>query len=331
MSYTVEPLPTRLCIWQQNLNKLDKAHYDLINTPLHKNWDILAFQEPYIDALGNTKANSRWHVVYPMPHLTNNTIDRSVLLINMALDVNRWAHIPVEDSNNVSAIQLHTPKGHTTIFNLYVDCNHSEALVATCHTIHSNRQRILGRQSNSVVWCGDFNCHHAMWDEERNHHLFTVSAMAAANKLISHLAEFHLTMMLPKGLPTLQAMRTKNWMRVDNVFMTEDLAELLICCDTAPSLQGPGTDHIPIHTVIDTGIPSTALKPYQNYQTVDWKAFREELTVQLTQIPELTVLRDDTQFQQAVSGLTAAIQALPKPSCHSPSRCLTLRDGGMKN
>ena len=324
MPYTIEPLPTRLRIWQQNLNKSDKAHYDLINTPLHKSWDILALQEPYIDALGNTKANSWWHVIYPMPHLANNTIDRSVLLINTALDVNRWAQIPVEDSNDVSAIQLHTPKGRITIFNLYVDCNHSEALAATCRTIRSNRQRILGRQSDSVVWCGDFNRHHAMWDEERNHHLFTASATVTANELISHLAEFHLTMTLPKGLPTLQAMRTKNWTRVDNVFMTEDLAELLICCDTAPSLRGPGTDHIPIHTVIDTGIPSTTLEPYRNYRTVDWKVFREELAVQLTQIPEPTMLQDDAQFQQAITGLTVAIQAttevivpLSKPVPHS--------------
>ena len=65
MPYTIEPPPTRLCIWQQNLNKSDKAHYNLINTPLHKNWDVLALQEPYIDTLGNTKANSWWHVVYP--------------------------------------------------------------------------------------------------------------------------------------------------------------------------------------------------------------------------------------------------------------------------
>ena len=131
MSYTIEPPPTRLHIWQQNLNKSDKAHYNLINPPLHKNWDVLALQEPYIDTLGNTKANSWWHVVYPLPHLTNSTIDRLVILVNAALDVNKWAQIPVEDSSDVSAIQLHTPKGHITIFNLYFDCNHSEALVAT--------------------------------------------------------------------------------------------------------------------------------------------------------------------------------------------------------
>ena len=58
MTHTAETPSLSLHIWQQNLNKSDKAHYDLINTPLHKNWDILALQEPYIDTFGNTKANS---------------------------------------------------------------------------------------------------------------------------------------------------------------------------------------------------------------------------------------------------------------------------------
>ena len=117
-----------------------------------------------------------------------------------------------------------------------------------------------------------------MWDEERNHHLFTASASSAANELISHLAEFHLVMTLLKGLPMLKAMCTKNWTGVDNVFMSEGLAELMICCDTAPSLRGPGTDHVPIHTIIDMVIPPIAFEPYQNYKAVDWKAFQEDLT-----------------------------------------------------
>ena len=130
MSHTAETPSLSLRIWQQNLNKSDKAHYNLINMPLHKNWDILALQEPYIDTFGNTKANSRWHIVYPSSHLTNNTTNRSVILVNAVLDVNKWAQIPVEDTNDISAIQLATPRGHITIFNLYVDCNHSEALLA---------------------------------------------------------------------------------------------------------------------------------------------------------------------------------------------------------
>ena len=76
--------------------------------------------------------------------------------------------------------------------------------------------------------------------------------------------------------------------------------------------------------MIDTGILSAALEPYRNYWTVDWKVFREELAVQLTQIPEPTMLRDNAQFQQAITGLTVAIQAttevivpLSKPVPHS--------------
>ena len=119
-------------------------------------------------------------------------------------------------------------------------------------------------------------------------------------------------------------MSTKNWMRVDNVFMSEDLTELLVCCDTAPGLRGPGMDHVPIHTIIDTGILPTAFEPYRNFRTADWKALWEELAQQLTRIPEPSMLRDDAQFQDAVTDLTEAIQAtieavvpLSKPVLHS--------------
>ena len=84
--------------------------------------------------------------------------------------------------------------------------------MALGRTMRNNHHRILGQPSDTIIWCGDFNRHYAMWDEERNHHLFMASAMLAANKLISYIAEFGMVMTLPKGLPTLQAMNTKNWM-----------------------------------------------------------------------------------------------------------------------
>ena len=236
-------------------------------------------QSPYIDSFGNTKVNSWWHVLYPSSHLTNSTVNRSIILISASLDVNKWAQIPVDGTNDISAVQLFTPRGRISIFNLYVDCNHSEALEALGHTICNNCQCILGHPSDSIIWCGDFNRHHAMWDEERNHHLFTVSAMLTANELISYIAEFGLVMTLPKGIPTLQAMATKNWTHVDNIFMSEDLAELLIHCDTTPNLRGPGTDHVPVHTIIDTGVPQIVPEPYRDYRVVDWKAFQDRKSV----------------------------------------------------
>src|SRR6266481_2377464 len=167
MPYTIEPPPMTLRIWQQNLNKSDKAHYDLINTPLHKSWDILALQEPYVDKLGKTKENSQWHIVYPTSHLANNVTCRSMMLLNAVLDVNSWMQIHVADTNDITAVQLQTSKGRVTIFNIYNDCRHSNTLKTLRRAIQVNHSRILGRGNDSMIWCGDFNRHHAMWDEER--------------------------------------------------------------------------------------------------------------------------------------------------------------------
>ena len=104
MTHTTEFPPTETVHLATNLNKSDKAHYNLINSPLHKNWDILALQEPYIDSFGNTKANLQWHVIYLSSHLTNSIINRSVILISTSLDINRWAQIPIDGTNNISAV-----------------------------------------------------------------------------------------------------------------------------------------------------------------------------------------------------------------------------------
>ena len=59
-------------IWQQNLNKLDIAQQDLINSTNVNAYDILILQEPYIHFLGNTRANQKW---YPILPLTSNIAD----------------------------------------------------------------------------------------------------------------------------------------------------------------------------------------------------------------------------------------------------------------
>src|SRR6266481_7165782 len=130
MSYDLEPPLTRLRIWQQNLNKSNKAHFDLINSPVHKDWDLLLLQELYIECFRNIKATSKWHTVYPSSHLSDDSICRSVMLINVALDTNSWSQVPFKDSNDVTVIQLHLPHGHLTIFNIYNNCKHSNTLAS---------------------------------------------------------------------------------------------------------------------------------------------------------------------------------------------------------
>ncbi|KAJ8589707.1 hypothetical protein M405DRAFT_700139, partial [Rhizopogon salebrosus TDB-379] len=69
-----------------------------------------------------------------------------------------------------------------------------------------------------MIWLGDFNRHHPLWDEDRNTQLFTNQYLDAAQPLLDLIADYGMIMTLPKGLPTLQSTSSKNWTRPDNVF-----------------------------------------------------------------------------------------------------------------
>ncbi|RPD60340.1 hypothetical protein L226DRAFT_425626, partial [Lentinus tigrinus ALCF2SS1-7] len=69
-----------------------------------------------------------------------------------------------------------------------------------------------------LIWLGDFNRHHPSWDDPANHHLFTTDNLRRAEVLINYLTRFSLEQALPPSLPTLEATRTKNHTRPDNVF-----------------------------------------------------------------------------------------------------------------
>ena len=62
-----------------------------------------------------------------------------------------------------------------------------------------------------MIWLGDFNRHHPLWEEERNLHLLTETYLNAAEPLLLLLAEYGMQQALPKDMPTLQSLATKNW------------------------------------------------------------------------------------------------------------------------
>ena len=85
-----------------------------------------------------------------------------------------------------------------------------------------------------MIWTGDFNLHHPPWDEECNSHLFTRSNLEKSQILIDALAEFNLQMVLPKDIPTLQALSTSNHMRMDNIFVSSLIVSTMTRCTTQP-------------------------------------------------------------------------------------------------
>ena len=140
--------------------------YDLINSLIHNEWDIILLQEPYIDTLGSTRANHHWRVIYPSDHLANTTPKRSVILVNTKLDTNSWSQVLLSNTNDITIIQIKHPQGKVTIFNIYNDCNHSNSMTMVDKLLRNGNNTILWFPTNSLLWCGDFNRHHPMWEEE---------------------------------------------------------------------------------------------------------------------------------------------------------------------
>lgn len=267
----------------------------------------MTLQEPYIDAYKNTKATHNWTVIYPSDHLRDEGASRSVILVNKKLNSNNWhqIHIPGKD---VTGVQLSGEFGRITIFNIYNDCTNNYTLDALERYLVTNITNIRTSNTDHMLWMGDFNCHHPLWDEERNSHLFTRQATERALKLIRLLADYDMEMSLPKDIPTLESMVTKNWTRPDNTFASTNTQDYLVTCTTDPRKRGPGTDHVPILCTLELHIPKTLKEPGHDFRNVDWEEFRKELAIRLEAVPDPKILTSTEELYYAIEALTAALQ-----------------------
>ncbi|THU99517.1 hypothetical protein K435DRAFT_658872 [Dendrothele bispora CBS 962.96] len=115
-------------------------------------------------------------------------------------------------------------------------------------------------------------------------------------------------MTLPAGTPTLEALSTGNFTRVDNVFCTEGLAERITRCDTIPSLRPTKTDHFPIITTFDVRAPLVDLKERLNWKTVKWKELCERLEEDLKSLGVPKEIRTEQEFWRRLRELNGVIE-----------------------
>ena len=135
-------------------------------------------------------------------------------------------------------------------------------------------------------------------------------------------------MILPKGIPMLEAKATKNWTRPDNVFCSPNTEELVVICDTGPHLRGPGADHIPILTTLELPLSRAAAPEMRNFRMIDWVAFHEALAAQLVDIPSPAPLDSGTASKRRWQGSQGPCRPPYKPWCHSPGPACTPSAGG---
>jgi hypothetical protein len=66
-----------------------------------------------------------------------------------------------------------------------------------------------------IIWLGDFNRHHPLWDNLEDMQLFTNKATEATKKLIEAVVDAGLKLMLPSRILTHKHNVTKHWSRLD--------------------------------------------------------------------------------------------------------------------
>jgi exonuclease III len=295
-------------ILQINLNKSEKAHLDILNEQVSLKYDIILIQEPYTTTFNGIRTPANFRPVFPTHRFQSEDQIRSVIWVNKNLDTKGWLIIDIPGTSDITAIQLLGPYGKISIFNIYNDCTHSrsENTLRTFLNEHSNN--ILATENHHMIWAGDFNRHHPLWDRDEDTHLFTQQATRQAEGIIELIATYDLVMSLPKGIPTLQHMVTKRYSRPDNVFTTVALSDHVIKCEVEPSIRPTSTDHFPIVTNILLPQERTTTPPAHNFREADWDELRKKLKNKLSTTPEPPTIDTHDQLTREAEHLTTALQ-----------------------
>ncbi|KAH9955354.1 Endonuclease/exonuclease/phosphatase, partial [Russula dissimulans] len=164
--------------------------------------DVVALQEPSVNFLNLTVASKDWTPVYPSTHASSPEKTRSLILISASLSSESWEQLSFP-SGDVTVISLTCNYGKLLLFNIYNDGTSDETIeqLANYHRT-SNATRGTDDGRPHILWVGDFNRHHPMWDDPGDTRLFTGEALDNAEVLIEAVANAGLELALPCGIPT---------------------------------------------------------------------------------------------------------------------------------
>ena len=211
---------------------------------------------------------------------------------------------------DITAVRIASGFGTATIFNIYNDCKHDDSTDVLRGCLACNQDNLVSSTDDYMLWAGDFNRHHPLWDSKNNGHLFMAAANRAAQVIINLAVDYGMSMLLPRGINTLRAHRTGNWTRPDNVFGSSNMEDALVRCEADPRNQGPCADHIPVLTVLDLPTRKRAVEPTRNFRNTNWTEFEEDLTARMCRadFPEAQPIGTEEEFQEMARRLTKVIQ-----------------------
>jgi exonuclease III len=259
----------KITIWQQNVNKSPSCQHDLLsnNQLIRSGTSIIALQEPAVNFMNRSIASKDWFPIYPTTHSLSPDKTRSLLLINASINSGSWEQIDIP-SGDITAVIIRSAVSDLLLYNVYNDGNNDTSLNALtiAHNIVSVTPSVKRRH---IIWLGDFNRHHPVWDNANDTHLFTKEALTSAERPIEAIAEAGLDLALPAGIPTHIHNVTKHWTRLDHIFISDHSLDSIISCNTRLEFRGIKTDHLPIVTELDLEILVTEQSSVCNFREVD--------------------------------------------------------------
>ena len=171
-----------------------------------------------------------------------------------------------------------------------------------------------------MLWLGDFNRHHPIWEEEANEQLFNPDAFI--QPLLTLLYSYDMILALPKGLPTFET-TAGNWTRPDNVWHTNTADDPITCCDVLPVICPPLADHLPIITILNLPLPRSSAPKTLNFCQADWPLVCAKLDQHLRTESPAAPIKSGFEFLNKVDSLVQIISSVleeeipeTKPSPH---------------
>jgi len=271
--------------------------------------DVVALQEPAINAFNLTTASRDWITIYPTTHANAPDKTRSITLISSQISTDNWNQLDFP-SRDVMATQFMGDWGKLTLLNVYNKGN-SNTTISMLTKFHKDNNIAADAEEQArmhLIWLGDFNRHHPYWDNPNDNRLFTRDAIGAAETLIEAVAEAGLELALLAGLPTHIHNVTKRWTRLDQVFISEHSLDLISSCNIWADLRGINTDHLPILTELDLTIGINKMVPHLNFRDGDWDDFSKELEKHLATLEPAVQIIMQRQLDCCCDDLTKAIQ-----------------------
>lgn len=271
----------------------------ILNTANPKDWDVITLQEPWLNSYGNSCSPQYWRIISANFYTEGRSCIQSIVLINTNLSTDCYTILPLMHSN-ITAIRFKGNHGYLFVFNIYNEITSNDTLSCLDHFIDLNAPLVCPSNADCVLWLGDFNHHHLMWEDDSDEHLFEPEEYIVP--LVDLLYKNDMLLTLPKGIPTLQT-PAGNWTRQDNVRHNNTTDNPIVFWNTVPAIHPPLVDHMPIITILNLPLPRSSAVKSLDFRNADWPLINANLSQQFKARSPAMHIKSKEEFYKKVNNV----------------------------